>query len=148
MNAAVATIDADAIGRQLDETPCPEHGADRLVKQIADKQSGPVDVLAAMVSLASFGGTISPRQVRTEWNVPRGTGLIASRARWLNDLHTKLPTTAAVGRALRLAEREGLVIRSGTGATHCKAWNKNAAETREIYWQLTDAAIARIGGAA
>lgn len=109
--------------------------------------SGPVDVLAAMASLASFGGTISPRQVRAEWNLPRGTGLIANRARWLNGLHTQSPTTAEVGRALRRAEREGMVRRCGTGATHCKAWNKSAADEREIYWEMTDAALARVGGA-
>jgi len=33
MNAAAPTINADAIGAVLDETPCPEHGADRLVAE-------------------------------------------------------------------------------------------------------------------
>ncbi len=109
--------------------------------------SGPVDVLAAMASLASFGGTIAPRQVRAEWNLPRGTGLIANRARWLNGLHTTSPTTAEVGRALRRAERAGLVRRCGTGATYCKTWNKSAADDREIYWQMTAAALVGAGGA-
>lgn len=109
----------------------------------ASPKRSEIDVLAALASLASFGGTIAPRHVRAEWNIPRGTGLIASRARWLNGLHTSLPTTAAVGRALRRAERDGLVRRCGTGATHCKTWNKCAAEEREIYWQMTDAALAK-----
>lgn len=105
-----------------------------------------VDVLTALASLASFGGTIEPRKVRRELNVPRGTGLIANHARWLNGIHTTLPTTAAVGRALRKAESEGSVIRCGTGAEFCKAWNKSAADTREIYWRLSDAALSRLSG--
>jgi hypothetical protein len=44
MNAAGSSINADAIGTQLDETPCPEHGADSLVARIAGQQSRPVDV--------------------------------------------------------------------------------------------------------
>lgn len=40
MNAAVPMIDIDAIGAVLDETPCPEHGADELVKRIAGQQAG------------------------------------------------------------------------------------------------------------
>jgi len=109
--------------------------------------SGPVDVLAALTSLASFGGTISPKQIRADWNVPRGTGLVANRARWLNGMHTRIPTTATVLRALERAERDGLVKCVGTGAEHNKAWNKNAADCKERYWVMTDAALANIGSA-
>jgi hypothetical protein len=101
-----------------------------------------VDVLAALVSLASFGGTIEPNRIRPELNVPRGTGLIANRARWLNGFHTKYPTTAAVARGLRKAEAEGVVIRCGTGVEFNRAYNKNAAQEREIYWRLSDDAVA------
>jgi len=41
MNAAAgSSINADAIGTVLDETPCPEHGADKVVARIAEQQSG------------------------------------------------------------------------------------------------------------
>jgi hypothetical protein len=108
--------------------------------------SASVDVLAAMVSLASFGGTISPRKFLAKENVPRGTGLIANRARWLNGMHTRIPTTATVLRALYRAERDGVVACVGTGVEHSRAWNKNATDCKERYWVLTDAAIAAATG--
>ena len=104
--------------------------------------SGPVDVLAVMTSFVMLGKEFVPR-----WNRPIGTGLVANRARYRGGRLYRNPSTAAVLSALEKAERDGVVTCVGTGAEHCRAWNKNAADTAERYWQLTDAAIAGIGGA-
>lgn len=106
----------------------------------------PVNVLAVMVDLISFGGQIGKREIVREWNQPQATGLVANRARYMNGMHTRLPTTAAVQRALKKAERAGVVVFCGTGETHCRSWNKSGAQRREGYWRLSDAALARVGG--
>lgn len=49
MNAAAgSSIDVDALGAQLDDMPCPEHGADRLVAKLAEQQSRSAGVLAVL----------------------------------------------------------------------------------------------------
>ena len=101
--------------------------------------AGKVDVLAVFSSLVMAGGMFEPRRVVPEWNRPTATSLVANRARC---------KTPAALRALEQAERDGIVSCVGTGAEHNRAWNKSAAATRERYWKLTDAALARIGGQA
>lgn len=104
---------------------------------------GKVDVLAVMGNFLMWGGAIEPRRAVLEWNTPRPTGLIANRARYL--AKAKTPTTATILRALQRAERDGLAVCVGTGEEHCRAWNKSAADARERYWVLSDAALANIG---
>jgi len=100
--------------------------------------TAPVDVLAVMVTLCSHGGTIEERRIIPAWNKARSTGTIAS--------HLRPHSTAAVRRALLKAEKAGDVIACGTGAQHCTAWNKSAAQERELYWAIHPAALARCGG--
>jgi hypothetical protein len=100
--------------------------------------SGPVDVLAVMVRLSSLGGVVIP-----SYNTPRSTGCIRSFLR-----AKPRPKTADVLRALRHAEKIGDVEFVGPGAKVEPALNLNAAQARERYWRITDAALARVGGAA
>ena len=97
-----------------------------------------VDVLAVMVTLCSHGGTIEARRIVPEWNRPRPTGTIASHMRPLK--------TGVVRRALERAEKAGDVVRCGTGVEHCTAWNKSAADEKELYWRISDAALLRCTG--
>jgi hypothetical protein len=107
-----------------------------------------VDVLAVFCGLVTHRQhSWEPLKVVPEWNRPRATGLIANRARSLAGSWTA-PGTPRVLRSLRMAEAEGLVECVGTGKEHNHAFNKSAASERELYWKLTDAALARCGGAA
>ncbi len=108
--------------------------------------AAPVDVLVeravdALVSLASHGGTFGARRVVPEWVRPNSTGLIANR---INALGERV-TTAQVRRSLQAAARAGKVTMVGTGREYNRAFNKSAAAERELYWQLTDAALAKVG---
>ncbi|MBT2142720.1 MULTISPECIES: hypothetical protein [unclassified Rhodanobacter] len=105
--------------------------------------SAPVNVLAVMTSFVMNGKEFVP-----SWNRPFGTGLVANRARYRGGRLYRNPSTQTVLAALERAERDGIVTCVGTGAEHCRAWNKNAADTAEKYWTLTDASLATIGGAA
>lgn len=96
--------------------------------------AGP-DVVSAMVSKLYVGGNFGPREMVLHWNEnPRPTGLIAN---WVS---AKTPETL---RALRKAERDGLVECSGTQKP-ARSWN--AADRKELHWKLTSAAIAKATG--
>lgn len=98
--------------------------------------SAPVDVLAVLLKLASFGGTFEPRRVVSERNIPRSTSTIRS--------HLRPATTAAVRSALREAEKTGDVE---SCADPAPGWNRSAADRAELYWKLSESALARVGGA-
>jgi hypothetical protein len=108
-----------------------------------------VDVVAAMVSMITMGGELVPK-----WNFPRGTGHISNRLQYRprdydgRVIRHKTPSTATVLRELKRAEADGFVKCVGTGEEHNNAFNKNAADCKELYWVLTSAALARFGGAA
>jgi hypothetical protein len=87
MNAAAgSSINADAIGTVLDETPCPEHGADKVVARIAEQQSGPVDVLAEMQSDID---ALEQRVLAGEFTLSRGYDKV-NRLRGLRDAMAEL----------------------------------------------------------
>lgn len=110
-----------------------------------------IDVLAVMVAMMTFAGKFQPDWAIDPNSRPLGTGHIAQRARLRQCPRFKnrhvlgaTPTTSTVFRALCRAERDGLVMRAGTGAEF-GGWNANAAQRQEIYWRMTLAAVARIG---
>lgn len=99
--------------------------------------SAPVDVLAVLVQLCSFGGDIEARRVISAFNVPRSTGAIRS--------HLRRATTAQVRSALRKAEAAGDVERTSAPLA---IRSRSAAAEAELHWRISPAALARAGGAA
>ncbi|ARZ74050.1 hypothetical protein CCR98_07655 [Stenotrophomonas sp. WZN-1] len=99
--------------------------------------SAPVDVLAAMVTLCSFGGGFEARRVVAEFNIPRSTSVIRS--------HLRPATTAQVRAALKKAERAGEVERVAVAPS----WREcGAAADAELHWRITPNALARVKGGA
>ena len=113
--------------------------------------SGPVDVLAAMTRQFMLGGRIIPAWVAE--NEPQGTGDIANRLRSRRRERDgklvlfKTPATSVVLKALRKAERDGLVQCLGTGAEVKPLAIHNAASAKELLWRFKPAALANVGSA-
>lgn len=99
--------------------------------------SAPVDVLAVMVKLCTFGGTIEPATILPQFNTARSTTTIRS--------HLRSATGSQVRAALRKAERTGYVE---CVPNPSPSWRHSASERAELYWRIAPATLARVKGGA
>lgn len=107
------------------------------VQNSSSTLTAPVDVLAVMVKLCTFGGTFEPAQILPQFNTARSTSTLRS--------HLGSATSTQVRAALRKAERVGDV----ECVPHpSPSWRQSAADRAELHWQITPAALARVRGAA